>query len=73
MKPRELNNRQQIGVALITLCAGFPGILIAGYMPEITNALPLSPVGWVLVSAVGAAVGGALYVPKTQYWYVGCL
>jgi hypothetical protein len=73
MNPRELNNRQRFGMVLITLCTGLPGILIAGYVPEIGNLLPLGPLGWVAVSAIGTAVGASLYVPKTQYWYVGFL
>jgi hypothetical protein len=73
MRGNELNNRQQFGLVLISLCAGFPGILIAGYMPEVANALPLGSLGWLAVSALGAAAGGALYVPKTQFWYVGFL
>jgi hypothetical protein len=73
MNPRELNSRQQFGMVLITLCTGLPGILIAGYIPEIGNLLPIGPLGWVAVSALGTAVGASLYVPKTQYWYVGFL
>jgi hypothetical protein len=60
-------------MVLITLCTGLPGILIAGYIPEIGNLLPIGPLGWVAVSALGTAVGASLYVPKTQYWYVGFL
>jgi hypothetical protein len=73
MNPRELNYRQQFGMVLVTLCTALPGILIAGYVPEIGNLLPLGPLGWVAVSALGTAVGASLYVPKTQYWYVGFL
>jgi hypothetical protein len=73
MNPRELSNRQQFGMVLITLCTGLPGVLIAGYVPEIGNLLPMGPLGWLALSAFGTAIGASLYVPKAQYWYVGFL
>ena len=73
MKSYHLTKRQELGVLVITFCTGFPGLLIAGYMPEIANFMGLTPSGWVAVSAVGTAVGASLYVPKSQYWYVGFL
>jgi hypothetical protein len=73
MKSYDLTRRQEFGILLITFCTGFPGLLIAGYMPEVSNFLDLSPLTWVAVSALGTAAGASLYVPKSQYWYVGFL
>jgi hypothetical protein len=73
MKSYDLTKRQEFGMLLITFCTGFPGLLIAGYMPEVENFLGLSPIGWVAVSALGTAVGASLYVPKSRFWYVGFL
>ena len=73
MKPYHLTRRQELGILWITFCTGFPGLLIAGYMPEFSNFMDLSPMAWVVVSAVGSAIGASMYVPKSQYWYVGFL
>ncbi|MGH2495963.1 MAG: hypothetical protein ACRDIV_14820 [Ktedonobacteraceae bacterium] len=71
-RANKMNARQQVGLLLLLLSSVFPGLVITGFIPDF-GVLTYGLSTWIIISIVGGAIAGSLFMNKMAYWYVGSI
>ena len=72
VRANKMNARQQVGLLLLLLSSVFPGLVITGFIPDF-GVLTYGLSTWIIISIVGGAIAGSLFMKKMTYWYVGSI
>ncbi|HEU0000963.1 MAG TPA: hypothetical protein VFQ36_08700 [Ktedonobacteraceae bacterium] len=72
VRASKMNARQQVGLLLLLLSSVLPGLVITGFIPDF-GVLTYSLSAWIIISIVGGAIAGSLFMNKMKYWYPGSI
>lgn len=72
VRASKMNARQQVGLLLLLLSSVLPGLVITGFIPDF-GVLTYSLSTWIIISIVGGAIAGSLFMNTMKYWYLGAI